>query len=66
MENGIMKNLRMDLNNPALEEEKQIEQLGRVVDYFCKNRGRHSSKFFPNLNFPQTKNLHSPKKTLVI
>ena len=41
MENGIMKNLRMNLNNPALEEEKQIEELGRVVDYFCKNRGRH-------------------------
>ena len=41
MENGIMKHLKMCLNNPALDEDKQDEQLSKLVDYFCKNRGRH-------------------------
>ena len=42
MENGTMKSLRMNLDNPALDSEVQEKQLTKLVDYFCKFRGRHS------------------------
>ena len=41
MENGVMSHLRMNLNNPILDEEKRGDELAQLVEYFCKNRGRH-------------------------
>jgi hypothetical protein len=41
MENCTLKNLKMNLNNPALDAEKQGQQLTLLVDYFYGNRGRH-------------------------
>lgn len=41
MENGTMKALRMNLYNPALNDEEQEQQLHRLKNYFVKYRGRH-------------------------
>ncbi len=41
MESGSMKALKMNLDNPALDDEVQEKQLKQVKDYFTKYRGRH-------------------------
>ena len=41
MENGTLKQLKMNLDNPSLEPEKEKSQLELLVNYFGKNRGRH-------------------------
>ena len=36
-----MKHLKMDLDNPALEEDKRKDQIERLVHYFKDNNLRH-------------------------
>ena len=41
MESGIMCCLRMNLFNPTQEKDQEDKEITIVVEYFCKNRGRH-------------------------
>ena len=43
LENGTMKSLRLCLNDPAVPNEKQAENLDQLVEYFQRNIGRHQA-----------------------